>query len=126
MVRTWPDEKKRKSRENAKSWMNAPIVFPPIHPDNFLDEPLIVEAVIEGYLVRRVFVDGGASVEIMFEQCFDNRSPIVKSRLRPTQTDLLSFTGNVANPLGKIELEVEFGNKGLSRTISVCRRLEKE
>nr|GEV04787.1 hypothetical protein [Tanacetum cinerariifolium] len=68
-------------------------------------EPLIVEAKVEGYLVRRVYVDEGSSVEVMFEHCFENLNPRIKDRLRETQTDLVGFAGVVSKPVGKIELE---------------------
>nr|GEU91525.1 reverse transcriptase domain-containing protein [Tanacetum cinerariifolium] len=83
------------------------------------DEPLIIEAVMEGYLVRRVYVDQGASVEVMFENCFENLSPAIRSRLRDTQMDLVGFAEGVVKPLGKIELEVVFGNGGLFRTVMI-------
>lgn len=115
MARTNSDGRKRKDRERTEGWMNVPIIFPPILSDDVSDEPLIIEAMIEGYLVRRVFVDERASVEIMFEHCFNNLHSSIRSRLRPTHTDLLGFTGDVTKPLGKLEMDVEFGNEGLSR-----------
>nr|GEW13089.1 reverse transcriptase domain-containing protein [Tanacetum cinerariifolium] len=59
------------------------------------DEPLIIKAVMEGYLVRRVYVDQGASMEVMFEHCFENLSPVIRSRIRGTQMDLVGFAGGV-------------------------------
>ncbi|GJT50424.1 reverse transcriptase domain-containing protein [Tanacetum coccineum] len=67
------------------------------------------------YLVRRIYVDGGASVEVMFEHCFENLSPAIKARLKETQTDLAGFAGEATKPLSKIELEVCFGSEGLCR-----------
>nr|GEZ64563.1 reverse transcriptase domain-containing protein [Tanacetum cinerariifolium] len=67
MIRSWPNKIKRKSFERDESWMKAPIVFPPLSMKDDSDEPLIIEAVMEGYLVRRVYVDQGASVEVMFK-----------------------------------------------------------
>ncbi|GJX69202.1 reverse transcriptase domain-containing protein [Tanacetum coccineum] len=64
----------------------------------FSNEPLIVEAKVEGYLVRRIYVYGGVSVEVMF-------SPTIKARLWETRTDLVGFTGEATKPLGKIKLE---------------------
>ncbi|GKB96261.1 reverse transcriptase domain-containing protein [Tanacetum coccineum] len=95
--------------------MNAPITFPSVSAKDVLDKPLIVEAEVEGYLVRRIYVDGGASVEVMFEHCFENLSPAIKARLKEAQTDLVGFAGEVTKPLGKIELEVCFGSEGLCR-----------
>ncbi|GKF51002.1 hypothetical protein Tco_0147469, partial [Tanacetum coccineum] len=41
---------------------------------------IINMAEVEGYLVRRIYVDGGALVEAMFEYCFKNLSPAIKAR----------------------------------------------
>nr|GEZ83230.1 hypothetical protein [Tanacetum cinerariifolium] len=48
--------------------MKAPIVFPPLSMEDALDEPLIIEAVMEGHLVHRlevVFGDGGLFRTVM-------------------------------------------------------------
>ncbi|GJS46031.1 reverse transcriptase domain-containing protein [Tanacetum coccineum] len=98
-------EKKRKDREATKAWMNTPITFPRVISDDASNEPLIIEAKVEGYLVRRVYVDEGSSVEVMFEHCFKNLPAKVRAGLRETRTDLVGFAGEVAKPLGKIDLE---------------------
>ncbi|GKC36691.1 hypothetical protein Tco_1049075 [Tanacetum coccineum] len=112
-------DKKRKVREATESWMNIPISFPAISSEDISEEPLIVETEVEGYLVRRVYVDEGSSMEVMFEHCFENLSPKIKARLRETHTDLVGFAGEVSKPLGKIELEVCFGNEGLCKKTSM-------
>nr|GEW22067.1 reverse transcriptase domain-containing protein [Tanacetum cinerariifolium] len=83
--------------------------------EDISDEPLLVKAEVEGYLVRRIYIDGGASVEVMFEHCFENLSPVIKAMLKETQTDLVGFTGEATKPLGIIELEVCFRSEGLCR-----------
>nr|GEW87436.1 hypothetical protein [Tanacetum cinerariifolium] len=70
------------------------------------DGPLIVEAEVEGCWIRRVFVDQGAVVQVMFEHYFDNLSPGIKARLAPTQTELVGFSGEQLIPIGKIKLKV--------------------
>nr|GEV03956.1 hypothetical protein [Tanacetum cinerariifolium] len=45
-------DKKRKVRETTESWMNIPITFLAISAEDIFEEPLIVEAEVEGYLVR--------------------------------------------------------------------------
>ncbi|GKB58158.1 hypothetical protein Tco_0914344 [Tanacetum coccineum] len=57
------------------------------------EDPIIVEAEVEGYLVRRVYVDQGSSVEVMFEYYFENLSPCIQARLKEAQTDLVRFAG---------------------------------
>nr|GEX00201.1 reverse transcriptase domain-containing protein [Tanacetum cinerariifolium] len=139
MIRSWSDDKKRKSVERDGSWMKTPIVFPPLSMEDASDEPLIIEAIMEGYLVRIVYVDQGESCEaimegylvrivyvdqgesceVMFEHCFENLCPAMKSRLRSTKMDLVGFAGGVVKPMGKIELEVVFGDEGLFRRIMI-------
>ncbi|GJX93109.1 hypothetical protein Tco_0347695 [Tanacetum coccineum] len=71
MVYEKGDSRKRKFQTRRdEDWLNAPITFPPIPSDDVSDEPLIIEAEVEGYLVQRVFVDQGAAVQVMFEHCF--------------------------------------------------------
>ncbi|GJV32011.1 reverse transcriptase domain-containing protein [Tanacetum coccineum] len=95
--------------------MDTHITFPPISTEDVSDESLIVKAEVTGYLVRRIYIDGGASIEVMFEHCFENLSPTIKARLKENQTDLVGFVGEATKPLGKIELEVCFGSEGLCR-----------
>nr|GEV06772.1 reverse transcriptase domain-containing protein [Tanacetum cinerariifolium] len=47
-------DKKRKGIEVTEPWMNIPISFSVISSKDVSEEPLIVEAKVEGYLVRRV------------------------------------------------------------------------
>nr|GEW95077.1 reverse transcriptase domain-containing protein [Tanacetum cinerariifolium] len=102
-------------REEMEEWMNTSITFPLVPSDDVSEEPLIVEAEVERYLVRRVYVDERAPVEVMFEHCFENLSPTIKSRLKATQTDLVGFSGEITKPVGKIKLDVCFRNKGMCR-----------
>nr|GEU43592.1 hypothetical protein [Tanacetum cinerariifolium] len=110
---------KDKGKEMIESWMNIPISFPAISSKDIFEEPLIVEAEVEGYLVRRVYVGEGSSVEVMFKHCFENLDPRIKARFRETQTDLVGFAEEISKPLGKIELEVCLGNEGLCRRTSM-------
>nr|GEV95544.1 reverse transcriptase domain-containing protein [Tanacetum cinerariifolium] len=119
MIRSWPHDRKRKLVERDESWMKALIVFPLLPIEDASDEPLIIEAVMEGYLVRRVYVDQRASMEVMFEHCFENLSPDIRTCLRGTQMDLVGFARGVVKPLGKIKLEVIFEDGGLFRTVMI-------
>ncbi|GJW02072.1 reverse transcriptase domain-containing protein [Tanacetum coccineum] len=75
----------RKRKTWIEDWMNVPITFPPISTDDVSDGPLIVEA------------------------------GDIKSRLTPTQTELVGFSEEQLVPIGKIELEVQFRGGGLTR-----------
>ncbi|GJZ84956.1 hypothetical protein Tco_0650295 [Tanacetum coccineum] len=98
-----------------EDWMNAPITFPPISSDDVSKDRIIVEDEVEGYLIRRVYVVQGASVEVMFEHCFENLPATVNARLKETHMDLVGFAGDVVKPMGKIDLEICFGIEGLCR-----------
>nr|GEV50240.1 hypothetical protein [Tanacetum cinerariifolium] len=84
------DSRKRKfQKKREEGWMNAPITFPPIPFDDVSDEPLIIEAEVEGYLVRKVFVDQGATTQVMFEHSFRNLCLTIQARLTQTHTEAM-------------------------------------
>ncbi|GJX79646.1 hypothetical protein Tco_0327795 [Tanacetum coccineum] len=56
--------KKRKDREATESWMNTPISFPSIMTDDASDEPLIIEAEVEGYLEEDIETFGKIDLEL--------------------------------------------------------------
>ncbi|GKC95741.1 hypothetical protein Tco_1161183, partial [Tanacetum coccineum] len=47
MIRSWSDNRKRKSVKRDESWIKATIVFPPLSMEDALNEPLVIEAVME-------------------------------------------------------------------------------
>nr|GEX97912.1 probable prolyl 4-hydroxylase 12 isoform X2 [Tanacetum cinerariifolium] len=54
MIREGGDGRKRKSQHSeAKEWINVPITFPPIATDDVSNDPLTIEARVEGYLVHQ-------------------------------------------------------------------------
>ncbi|GJV43383.1 reverse transcriptase domain-containing protein [Tanacetum coccineum] len=115
MVQSHPLDRKRKTTMRDEEWMNVPITFPPVPARDLSEEPLVVEAEVEGYLVRRIHIDEGASIEIMFEHCFNMLHPAIQARLVETQTTVSEFSGEQVKPLGKIELDVCFGGNGRCR-----------
>jgi len=66
---------------------------------------MVISAEIQGFQVKRVFIDGGSSVEIMFASCFDQLG-IGRHNLKPSSSPLSGFTGKVVVPLGTIALQV--------------------
>nr|GEV02817.1 reverse transcriptase domain-containing protein [Tanacetum cinerariifolium] len=82
-----------------------------------LNCPVVVEAMIEGFRVRRIHVDGGSSLEVMYEHCFRSLTYRTRSRLRESRIPLVGFSGEVNYPMGVIDLEVTMGECGKTRTI---------
>ncbi|GJY49223.1 hypothetical protein Tco_0439179 [Tanacetum coccineum] len=56
---------------------------------------------------------------VSMEDVSDEPLVEAEARLKETQTDLVGFVGEETKPLGKIELEVCFGNEGLCRRTTI-------
>ncbi|KAM2112303.1 hypothetical protein ACFX1R_014837 [Malus domestica] len=78
-----------------------PICFYPeeergiIYPHN---DPLIVEAHIANFDVKRILIDTGASVNIMFAEAFKAFN-VAEHLLDHSISPLISFSGNIVQPL---------------------------
>ncbi|GKE11833.1 hypothetical protein Tco_1415384 [Tanacetum coccineum] len=96
-----------------EKWMNVLITFPPVLARDLLEEALVMEVEVEGYLVRGIYIDEGVSIEIMYEHCLNMMHPSIRARLVETQTTVSRFSGEQVKPLGKIELDVCFRGSGL-------------
>ncbi|KAM1571014.1 hypothetical protein ACFX10_035949 [Malus domestica] len=88
-----------------------PICFYPeeergiIYPHN---DPLIVEAHIANFEVRRILVNTGASVNIMFAEDFRALN-VAEHLLDRSISPLISFCGDIVQPLGSIHLPFTIG-----------------
>ncbi len=72
---------------------------------------MILPAVIAGFDVSRVFIDGGSSLNLMFADTL-RKMNISLSNLKPTDTRFHGITPEKPNyPLGKIDLDVQFGTR---------------
>ncbi|KAM2212988.1 hypothetical protein ACFX1S_023232 [Malus domestica] len=97
-----------------------PICFYPeeergiIFPHN---DPLIVEAHIANFEVRRILVDTGASVNIMFAEAFKALN-VAKHLLDRSISPLISFFGDIVQPLGSIHLPFTIGTGPYTATIT--------
>ncbi|KAM1063108.1 hypothetical protein ACFX2A_027907 [Malus domestica] len=97
-----------------------PICFYPeeergiIYPHN---DPLIVEAHIANFEVQRIMVDTGASVNIMFAEAFRALN-VVEHLLDRSIFPLISFSGDIVQPLGSIRLPFTIGTCPYTATIT--------
>ncbi|GJX71016.1 reverse transcriptase domain-containing protein [Tanacetum coccineum] len=73
--------------------------------------PMIIEAEMRGHFVHRMYVDGGSSLEIMYEHCFNRFRPEVRCQMVPATTSLVGFSGEIIWPLGQISLLVKIGDE---------------
>ncbi|GJY01904.1 reverse transcriptase domain-containing protein [Tanacetum coccineum] len=90
------------------------ISFPPLGDEDGTEGPMIIEAEIGGHLVHRMYVDVGASSEILYEHYFVRLPPEIRSRMVPPTTYLTGFSRETIWPLGQISLLVKIGDRGHS------------
>nr|GEZ27767.1 reverse transcriptase domain-containing protein [Tanacetum cinerariifolium] len=73
--------------------------------------PMIIEAEIGGHCVHRTFVDGGSSLEILYEHYFSKFLSEIKNHLIPANIPLVGFIGEIIWLLGQISLLVKIGDE---------------
>ena len=80
------------------------------------DEPLTIEINAGGHDIHRMYIDGGASADILYEHCFLKLRSEVRSQLNPATTSLTGFSGEKIWPIGQLRLLVIVGDKQHSTT----------
>ena len=73
------------------------------------DDALVITLRIGGYDVKRVMVDQGSAVEIMYPDLYKGLS-LRAEDLTPYSSPLVSFEGKVIIPKGQIRLSVQTGS----------------
>nr|GEU47033.1 reverse transcriptase domain-containing protein [Tanacetum cinerariifolium] len=63
-----------------------------------------------GHMIHRMYVDGGSSMKILYEHCFNRLRPEIKSQMVPATTSLTGFSGETIWPLGQLRLLVIIGD----------------
>ncbi|GKE40925.1 hypothetical protein Tco_1464330 [Tanacetum coccineum] len=79
---------RNRSYEEMERWMDNKISFPAISRYQLVDSPIVLKAHIEGFQVRRMYIDEGSSSEVMYKHCFRNFSPIIKAKLKESRIPL--------------------------------------
>nr|GEW89673.1 reverse transcriptase domain-containing protein [Tanacetum cinerariifolium] len=108
MVRSYQRTVKQKVTQSFES--GKEITFPPLTSSNGTEGPLVIEAEIGGHAIHRMYVDGGSSMEILYEHCFNRLRPEIKSQMVPATTSMTGFSGETTWPLGQLKLLVTIGD----------------
>ncbi|GKE99163.1 hypothetical protein Tco_0022514, partial [Tanacetum coccineum] len=116
--------KQSNGKDQAKPWhrvakqritqtfsLEKVISFPPLREEDGIEGPIIIKAEMRGHFVHRMFVDGGSSLKILYEHCFNRFRPEVRSQMVPAATPLVGFSGEIIWPLGQISLLVKIGDE---------------
>ncbi|XP_075670088.1 uncharacterized protein LOC142639836 [Castanea sativa] len=72
------------------------------------DDPLVIMIMIEGFNTRRIFVDNGSSVDIIYLSTFQQMK-VDPIRLHPFESPIISFSGDKVYPKGIVTLIVTVG-----------------
>ncbi|GJV55083.1 reverse transcriptase domain-containing protein [Tanacetum coccineum] len=87
------------------------ISFPSLGEEDGTEGPMIIEAEIGGHFVHQIYVDRGASSEVLYEHCFVRLWPKIRSQMIPATTSLIGFSGETIWPIGQISLLVKIGDE---------------
>ena len=109
MIQSW--QRKTKQKVSQKFSSKKEISFPTLAADNAVIEPLTIEIHTGGHDIRRMYIDGVASADILYEHCFKRLKPEIQSQLIPATTSLTGFTGEKIWPMGQLRLLVVVGDE---------------
>ena len=70
--------------------------------DQNLYDPVVIFVVIRNYIIKKVLVDEGSSVDILYASTLQ-KMQMPESNLNPYNGDLVGFFGEPVNVLGVIE-----------------------
>ncbi|XP_024036872.1 uncharacterized protein LOC127898770 [Citrus sinensis] len=80
------------------------------------EDALVIKALVASTKLRRILVDTGSSVDILFKSALDDMG-ISDLKLERTNTFLKEFGGGRLTPMGIIELPITVGTKPFERTM---------
>ncbi|GKA49275.1 reverse transcriptase domain-containing protein [Tanacetum coccineum] len=109
MIQPWKRVAKPRITQSFSS--ETPISFPPLGEEGGTEGPMIIEAEMGGHFVHRVYVDGGASLEVLYEHCFIKLRKEIRDQMVSATTHLIGFSGETIWPLGQIALLVKIGDE---------------
>ncbi|GJV49513.1 reverse transcriptase domain-containing protein [Tanacetum coccineum] len=109
MIQPW--ERVAKPRITQSFSPETAMSFPPLREEEGTEGLMIIEVEMGRHFVHRVYVDGGASSEVLYEHCFIKFRKEIRDRMVPATTYLIGFSGETIWPLGQIALLVKIGNE---------------
>ncbi|GJY50301.1 reverse transcriptase domain-containing protein [Tanacetum coccineum] len=110
----WRSDFRSQPRKGQGS--SSEITFPSLTTSSGTEGSLIIEAEISRHMIHRMYVDRGSSTEVLYEHCFNQLRPEIKSQMVPATTSLTGFSGETIWPLGQLRLLVTIGDADHSTT----------
>ncbi|GJY34756.1 reverse transcriptase domain-containing protein [Tanacetum coccineum] len=109
MIQPW--ERVAKPRITQSFSPETAMSFPPLREEDGTEGPMIIEVEMGGHFVHRVYIDGGASSEVLYEHCFIKLRKEIRDQMVPATTHLIEFSRETIWPLGQIALLVKIGDE---------------
>ncbi|XP_071916083.1 uncharacterized protein [Coffea arabica] len=81
-------------------------------------EALVIEVLTNNYIVKKVYIDPGSSVDVIYLRTFE-RLKLARNCMTPIRTPLVGFGGHVVHPEGMVTLTVTVGCHPRCRTLPV-------
>ncbi|XP_071926066.1 uncharacterized protein [Coffea arabica] len=81
-------------------------------------ETLVIEVLTNNYIVKKVYVDPGSSVDVLYYRNFESLK-LTREQLTPVRTPLVGFGGHVVHPEGMVNLMVTIGRHPRCRTVPI-------
>ena len=81
------------------------------------DDPLVISAKVHTDLIHKVLADGGSSANVIFKSAY-LKLDLPLENISRTVNPLISFSGDLVQPLGSVWLNVEVGQYPQSQKVS--------
>ncbi|XP_071906205.1 uncharacterized protein [Coffea arabica] len=81
-------------------------------------EALVIEVLTNNYIVKKVYIDPGSLVDVMYLRTFESLQ-LAREHLTPVRTPLVGFGGHIVHPERMVTLTVTVGRHPRCRTIPV-------
>nr|GEV81164.1 reverse transcriptase domain-containing protein [Tanacetum cinerariifolium] len=86
------------------------ITFPSLATSSGTEGTLVIEAKISGHMIHHMYVDGGSSTKVLYENCFNRLRQEVNNQKVPATTSLTGFSGETIWPMGQLRFLVTIGD----------------
>nr|GEX95742.1 reverse transcriptase domain-containing protein [Tanacetum cinerariifolium] len=108
MIQSWQRMTRQKVTQSFERVKE--ITFSQLTASSGTEGPVVIEAKMGGHMIHRMYVDGGSSMEILYEHCFNQLRPEIKNQMVPAATSLTGFSGETIWPLGQLRVLVTIGD----------------
>nr|XP_027089516.1 uncharacterized protein LOC113710608 [Coffea arabica] len=119
--RKWTYRQANPDQAESSSRLSEVITYGPSDPipaASSSHEALVIEILTNNYIVKKVYIDPGSSVDVMYLRTFESLK-LARECMTPVRTPLVGFGRHIVHPEGMVTLTVTVGHHPRCRTIPV-------